>query len=151
MLDALDESRVRHWVGGGWGVAVLIGKQTREHRDLDLAVDAADLKVCLQTVSDLGYITETNWLPVRVELAAPGDRWVDVHPVKFDANGLGRQAGADGTHFDYPPNSCTTGTLCGRQTPCLSVQQQRNFRIGYEHQPKDTHDQAQLGSVPQHR
>ena len=37
VLDALDQARVRHWVGGGWGVAALTGRQTRAHRDLDLA------------------------------------------------------------------------------------------------------------------
>jgi hypothetical protein len=36
VLDALDEAAVRHWVGGGWGVAALAGRQTRSHRDLDL-------------------------------------------------------------------------------------------------------------------
>jgi hypothetical protein len=32
VLDALSEARVRHWVGGGWGVAALAGRQTRQHR-----------------------------------------------------------------------------------------------------------------------
>ena len=29
VLDALDEAGVRSWVGGGWGVAALAGRQTR--------------------------------------------------------------------------------------------------------------------------
>jgi lincosamide nucleotidyltransferase A/C/D/E len=40
VLTALDRAHVRHWVAGGWGVAALVGRQTREHRDLDLAVHA---------------------------------------------------------------------------------------------------------------
>ncbi len=35
VLDGLDVARVRYWVAGGWGVAVLVGRQTRVHRDLD--------------------------------------------------------------------------------------------------------------------
>jgi hypothetical protein len=35
VLEALDGAGVRHWVGGGWGVAALAGRQTRPHRDLD--------------------------------------------------------------------------------------------------------------------
>jgi hypothetical protein len=27
--DALDEASVHHWVGGGWGVVALAGRQTR--------------------------------------------------------------------------------------------------------------------------
>jgi hypothetical protein len=87
VLDALHGAGVSCWVGGGWGVAVLAGRQTREHRDLDLAVDAAGLGECLAVLSDLGYRAETDWLPVRIELRAAGDRWVDVHPVAFDDDG----------------------------------------------------------------
>ena len=105
VLDALDSDGVRHWVGGGWGVAVLVGRQTREHRDLDLAVDAVDLEVCLKTLELLGYRCETDWLPVRVEYSAPGLGWVDVHPVAFDDSGHGRQQDLDGGHVDYPPGA----------------------------------------------
>jgi len=34
IIDMLTESSIRFWVEGGWGVDVLIGKQTREHRDM---------------------------------------------------------------------------------------------------------------------
>jgi lincosamide nucleotidyltransferase A/C/D/E len=149
VLDALDGSRVRHWVGGGWGVDTLVGRQTREHRDLDLAVDADHLETCLRTLNDLGYVIDTDWLPARIELRRPSERWVDVHPVAFDDTGHGRQAGLDGAHFDYPSDAFTVGALNGRQISCLSVQQQRDFHTGYEHQAKDTHDLAQLNALDQ--
>ena len=110
VLDMLDGAGVRHWVGGGWGVAALVGRQTREHRDLDLAVDAADLERCWQVLGQLAYAAETDWLPVRMELRAPGARWVDVHPVQFGADGHGRQPDTDGGHFEYPPAAFTTGS-----------------------------------------
>jgi lincosamide nucleotidyltransferase A/C/D/E len=143
VLDAVDNAGVRSWVGGGWGVAVLVGQQTRQHRDLDLAVDADHLQVCLQTLSQLGYVNETDDLPVRIELAASGRGWVDVHPVTFDADGHGRQAAPDG-EFDYPSEAFTSGTLGGRLIPCLSAVQQQTFHSGYEPQAKDRHDLAQL-------
>ena len=96
---------MRYWVAGGWGVAALAGGQTRTHRDLDLAVDAGTLPACLQALASLGYVPETDWLPVRVEYAAPGELWVDVHPVTFDDAGHGRQHDLDGGHFDYPPEA----------------------------------------------
>ena len=147
VLDRLDGAGVRYWVGGGWGVAALAGRQTREHRDLDLAVDADALDTCLQVLDQLGYTTETDWRPVRIELRAPGARWVDVHPVSFDADGHGHQPDLDGGHFGYPPTAFTTGSIGGRLVHCLSAQQQRHFRTGYEHRPQDRHDLAELDAL----
>lgn len=148
ILEALDDARVPYWVGGGWGVAALVGRQTRDHRDLDLAVSADHLQLCLDALGIVGYETETDWLPVRIELrAAAGDAWVDFHPVLFDARGHGRQAGLDGTFFDYPAEAFSAGVLNGRDVRCLSVGQQRAFNTGYRHQAKDTHDLAQLDGI----
>jgi lincosamide nucleotidyltransferase A/C/D/E len=149
VLDALDETGARYWVGGGWGVAALAARQTREHRDLDLAVDALDLERCLTVLSRLGYAAETDWLPVRIELRAAGDRWVDVHPVVFGEDGHGRQAGLDGASFAYPPDAFASGQVAGRTVPCLSARQQRRFRTGYDLRPQDVHDLAQLDGLPE--
>jgi hypothetical protein len=80
----------------------------------ELAIDADDLLKCLHALRVLGYAAETDQLPVRIELRAPGNRWVDVHPVAFDERGHGRQAGLDGTHFDYPAGAFAHGSLRGR-------------------------------------
>jgi lincosamide nucleotidyltransferase A/C/D/E len=144
VLDMLDSDGVRHWVGGGWGVAALAGRQTREHRDLDLAVNAEDLGCCLEVLDQLEYAVETDWLPARIELRASGARWVDVHPVSFGADGHGRQPDLNGGYFDYPLTAFTSGLIGGRLVNCLSAQQQRRFRAGYEHRPQDIHDLAEL-------
>jgi len=60
VLDALDECGVRSWVGGGWGVAALAGRQTRWHHDLDVAVDAADLGRCLAALGWTRVRSETD-------------------------------------------------------------------------------------------
>ncbi|WP_089775666.1 nucleotidyltransferase domain-containing protein [Ruania alba] len=147
VLDALTAAGVPHWVAGGWGVDALAGRQTRDHRDLDLAVDAEQLEACMAALADLGYQVETDWLPLRVEVAAPGSRWVDVHPVAFDAAGHGLQGEADSIHFDYPPEVFVTGCIAGRDVPCLSVAQQRRFHTGYQHRPQDVHDLALLDEL----
>lgn len=151
VLDALDHAGVRYWVGGGWGVAALTRQETRPYRDLDLALDADQLDTGLRVLRQLGYCTETDWLPSRVELRAPRARWVDVHPVRFHPEGHGRQAGHEGPDFDYPPDAFATGWLRGRRVKCLSAQQQRRFRTGYELRPQDIHDLAQLDSLPEGR
>ena len=149
VLDALEQAGIRHWAGGGWGIVALTGHQTRDHRDLDLAVDADDLAAGLRVLDGLGYAVETDWLPVRVELAAPGARWVDLHPVTFGSGGHGRQPDLDGGHFCYPPGAFTAGTIAGRPVPCLSAAQQRRFRTGYPLRPQDHHDLAELDRLDQ--
>jgi lincosamide nucleotidyltransferase A/C/D/E len=147
VLDALGGTGVRYWVAGGWGVAALACRQTRPHRDLDLAVDAADFGRCLELLGGLGYVAETDWLPSRIEFRAPGDRWVDVHPVAFGKDGSGRQADPGGGFFEYPPDAFGQGRIAGRVVGCLSARQQRRFRSGYEHRPQDTHDLTQLDAL----
>lgn len=147
VLDSLAERHVRHWVAGGWGVAVLAGGQTREHRDLDLAVHAEDLPTALAVLDVLGYTPETDWLPTRVEYVAPGRGWVDVHPIDFDATGNGRLTGPNGIFFDYPADGLTSGTLCGRRVPCISVAMQRTFHSGYDPRAQDLHDLACLDAL----
>jgi lincosamide nucleotidyltransferase A/C/D/E len=140
VLDALERAVVHYWAAGGWGVDVLVGAETRVHRDLDLAVDVGSYERSMTTLESLGYRVETDWLPLRVELAASGERWVDVHPVRFDIHGVGIQGDPAGIHFIYPPTAFTTGRLAGRAVPCLSAEQHRLFHAGYALRPQDEHD-----------
>jgi lincosamide nucleotidyltransferase A/C/D/E len=140
----LRAAGVAHWIGGGWGVDALVGAQTRPHRDLDLALDAARLGEAVRLLGELGYAPETDWRPVRLELAAAGERWVDLHPVVFDGSGDGRQAGPEGSHFDYPAVDLVTGSVEGHRLPCLSVRRQLVFHSGYDPRAVDLADLALL-------
>ncbi|WP_324651120.1 nucleotidyltransferase domain-containing protein [Georgenia sp. H159] len=144
VLDALAEVGAQVWVGGGWGVDALVGRQTRPHRDLDLAIESTAEQAALRALARLGYAVQTDWRPVRVEVAAPGDRWVDLHPVVFDEAGNGVQAGLDGGVFTYPAACFVTGTIAGREVGCLSVQQQLRFHSGYQPRAVDLADLALL-------
>lgn len=147
VLAELRSARCRVWVGGGWGVDALVGRQTRPHRDLDLAVDAEDEQVAVRVLERRGYRVETGWRPVRVELAAAGRGWVDLHPVAFDVRGHGRQADRDGGSFDYPAQAFVVGGLDGVAVPCLSREQQVTFHSGYPPRHVDLHDLQLLEQV----
>jgi lincosamide nucleotidyltransferase A/C/D/E len=144
VLERLEAAGCRCWVAGGWGVDALVGEQTREHRDLDLALDARGEPAALEVLRRLGYSVETDWRPARIELAGAGGRWVDVHPVSFDAAGHGRQADPDGGWFEYPPGCFTSGRIGGHAVACLAVEQQLRFREGYQARGVDRHDIAVL-------
>jgi lincosamide nucleotidyltransferase A/C/D/E len=139
VLDALAAAGCPCWISGGWGVDALVGRRTRPHRDLDLAIDAAREPDAVRALAVLGYVVETDWRPVRVELVEPGGGRVDLHPVAFE-HGDGRQAGLDGAWFDYPRADLTTGTIDGRRVPCISVRLQLRFHEGYEPREVDVLD-----------
>ena len=147
VLAALDAVGLRAWVAGGWGVDALVGRQTRVHRDLDLALDVthATLELALSALETLDYCVETDWRPSRVELAAPSARWVDLHPVVFDDQGTGWQANIDDLPpFRYPPRAFTDGLIHGSGVRCLSVAQQLLFHRGY---PARSHDLADIATL----
>lgn len=125
-----------------------MGRQTRSHRDLDLALDARHQTAALRALQRRGYQVETDWRPVRIELVAEGRGWVDVHPVVFDATGHGRQADMGGGHFDYPPGAFDQGAIGGVWVPCLSRDQQLFFHAGYEPRAIDLLDLALLERLP---
>ena len=147
VIEALARAGCRAWVGGGWGVDALAGRQARPHRDLDLAVDASHEAAAIEALGVLGFVVETDRRPVRVELVAEASRWVDLHPVAFDADGNGRQADVDGGHFEYPRDCFSTGSVGGVAVPCLSIDQQLRFHAGYQPRDHDRHDLALLHSL----
>lgn len=128
------------WAAGGWAVDALAGHQTREHDDLDLAVDADDLTQILEILTTEGFTVTVDWSPVRLELTAGDGRVVDLHPVAFAADGSGTQAGFDGESFSYSAEGFTVGTIDGAPVPCLARDQQLRFREGYTLRAKDEHD-----------
>ncbi|SCF44648.1 nucleotidyltransferase domain-containing protein [Micromonospora mirobrigensis] len=144
VLDALAAVGCAAWISGGWGVDALAGTQTRPHRDLDLAIPAEHEAAALAALGRLGYVVETDWRPVRVEVVAAGRGRVDLHPLAFDEDGHGHQAGLDGSTFRWPRECFTTGAVAGRPVGCISIAQQQLFHSGYDPRDVDRADLAVL-------
>jgi len=54
----LKENGIAVWIDGGWGVDALLGKQTREHADLDIAVCRKDNAMLRRLLENSGYKEE---------------------------------------------------------------------------------------------
>jgi lincosamide nucleotidyltransferase A/C/D/E len=54
VLSVLEGARCRAWIARGWGVDALADRQTREHRDLDLTINADDEPTALAVLAQLG-------------------------------------------------------------------------------------------------
>jgi lincosamide nucleotidyltransferase A/C/D/E len=130
-------------IAGGWGIDALIGAQSREHRDLDLAIRADALDVSLDALKSNGYDVTTDWLPVRIELSDATSH-VDLHPLHYESDGSAWQAALDNARFIYPAEGWVVGRIGGHEVICLSAQQQRIFHAGYKLSDVARHDMALL-------
>ena len=85
LLCGLADIGIRCWLMGGWGVDALLGKQTRDHHDLDLLVKAHDLPALDAWLRREGFAREYEWeenSPVTIE----GRTW-DTASVERHADG----------------------------------------------------------------
>jgi lincosamide nucleotidyltransferase A/C/D/E len=146
VLDCLEEAGVDFCIDGGWGIDALIGEQTRDHTDLDLALDRNDLDDACRALAERGFRydgTIEPGLPARLVLRDKQGRKVDLHPLLLDQGGDGwQQLSESGKAWGrYPAEDLdANGVIAGRQVRCLSPQLQFRFRMGYEWGDRDEHD-----------
>ena len=55
LLRLFEQNKIEVYVDGGWGVDALLGEQTRQHNDLDLAVAHRDVGRLRKLLRDEGY------------------------------------------------------------------------------------------------
>ena len=139
LLDLAEANGVTMWLDGGWGVDALLERQTRDHDDLDLVVELADVPRLTETLVAAGYEQVAGGPPKSFVLVDAGGRQVDVHPVVFDdARGGGVYEMDDGHEWVYPASGFAgLGRVAGRAVRCLSAEVQVLVHDGYELTGKD--------------
>ena len=140
ILQIFKDMQAQVWIAGGWGIDALIGKQTRRHNDVDIAFNAQYEERIIHTFHQLGYSIVEDARPTRFVLKKIEGTEIDMHPVVFDASGIGKQLVPDGEPFLYPKDAFVQGTIDGQEVPCLSVHQQVVFHTGYVPLAKDKHN-----------
>lgn len=140
VLDFIESTGIRYWLDGGWGVDVLAGKQTREHRDVDIDFDSQYTEKMLQLLKEKGYEIVTDWSPVRVELHHPQFGYIDIHPFVLFSDGTAKQADLEGGWYEFEADFFGSAVFNGRKIPCISVKGQKVFHTGYELREVDKHD-----------
>ena len=147
IVDLLNEMVIRYWIEGGWGIDVLIGKQTRPHRYIDVDFDADQEELLMQKLIDLGYERIMDQRPVRAELYHPNYGYIDIHPFIISKSGTMKQANPEGGFFELASEWFSQGTFEDRLIPCVSVEGQRLFHTGYELRDVDHADLKQLNAA----
>lgn len=143
LLDLLESSHVRVWIDGGWGIDALLHRQTRDHDDLDLVIDAGHLPTATELLRSLGFVVVRDWLPTSLAMREATGREVDLHRVEMTPDGGGDQVMLDGvSRYHYGPP--VLGYVAGRPVHCCPVQEQIKMHLGYEPRKKDYGDMAVL-------
>jgi lincosamide nucleotidyltransferase A/C/D/E len=142
LYSALERLGIVIWIDGGWGVDALLGKQTRAHKDLDIAIQQKDLTKFRELLEPRGY-KDTKLEDARPHNFVLGDaegHEIDVHVIVFDEKGNGIY-GPDKNGAMYPAASLTgTGTIDNHQVRCISPEWVVKFHHGYELKEGDLTD-----------
>src|SRR3990167_5496445 len=118
LYNLLQSNGIEVWIDGGWGIDALLGKQTRPHVDLDIAINHKDkpkLRELLEAreYKDIERDDTSDWNFVLGD----GEREIDVHTFTFDENGKNIYGTA------YPKESLTgEGIIDGQKVNCISAE-----------------------------
>jgi lincosamide nucleotidyltransferase A/C/D/E len=124
-------------IDGGWGVDALLGRQTRRHSDLDIAIQHRDVPTLRALLAANGYhdVPRDDTRDCNFVLGDAHGHQVDVHSYTFDANG---------THIygvPYPALSLTgRGSIDGYPVTTITAEWMVKFHSGYVLDENDYRD-----------
>jgi lincosamide nucleotidyltransferase A/C/D/E len=122
---------------GGWGVDALLGRQTRSHEDVDIAVQQKDVPAMRRSLAARGYreLRSPDAKDFNFVLSDSQGRKIDVHSYTFDKQGNHIYGIA------YPIDSLTgTGMINGHAVKCISAAWAVKFHTQYEPDETDFRD-----------
>lgn len=149
LYDKLEAAGIRIWIDGGWAVDALIGRITRTHSDLDLAVEHGNVEKFRKFANSLGYgelerDEDKKWDFV---LADGKGNELDVHGFSFDENG---KVIEEDDWAGYGKDSLSGhGRISGRDVRCVSREHLMKTHDGKrrELKEKDLDDMAELSEL----
>jgi len=89
IIALLEQNNIEFYVDGGWGVDALLGKQTRIHVDLDIALPHKFVPKLRSLLAACGYadVPRFDTRDCNFVLGDNKGRRIDVHSYTFDENG----------------------------------------------------------------
>src|SRR5260221_6501645 len=89
LYKLFDQHGIKVWIDGGWGVDALLGHQTREHDDLDVALRHSDVSALCKLLEDRGYrhVPSGGSWGCNFVLGDDQGHRIDVHSFEIDTSG----------------------------------------------------------------
>ncbi len=139
IIRRLDDAGIEWWIHGGWGLDALLGRETRPHDDLDLAVRRADIERLEASLPEFGRVRD-EW-PASFVLADGRGRRIDVHPLRFDERGDGWQERPSGEIGVWPREALAgRGRIGEREVRCTSPEFELTSHLYLGHDDVDRSD-----------
>ena len=136
-LRLMEENGIEVHLDGGWGVDAVLGRQTRSHEDVDIAVQHKDVPALRRLLNARGYceLPSTDAKDFNFVLSDSHGRKIDVHSYTFDKQGNHVYG------IGYPIDSLTgTGMINGHSVKCISVEWAVKFHSQYDPDETDFQD-----------
>ena len=136
-LKLLALHKIDVWVDGGWGVDALLRRQTRPHKDLDIAMRHSDVPAARTLLEAKGYrdVPRDDTRDCNFVLGDDAGHQIDFHSFTFD------DAGKCIFGCEYPIESLTgSGSIDGYAVKCISAYWMVKFHSGYTLTEKDYRD-----------
>ena len=146
LYDLLEREGIRIWIDGGWAVDAVLREQTRDHSDLDIALETRFLSRLRDVMAECGFeqIPRDDTRPWNFVLGDRDGLEVDVHAFTFDENGNGVYGPPENGDY-YWANALTgEGVIEGRPVRCISPEWLVRWHTGYELKETDVHDVTAL-------
>jgi len=125
------------WIAGGWCVDALVGAQTREHADLDIAVHRRDNPKLRKLLENNGYREESrnDSSEFMYVMNNESGESIDIHAFEYDKSGKIIYG------IKFPLGSLTgTGNIDGQEVDCIDPEHMFQFITLYEAKDKDIQD-----------
>jgi lincosamide nucleotidyltransferase A/C/D/E len=133
----LSQNEIEVIIDGGWGVDALLGKQTRIHQDLDVAVMHKDVPRIRALLEAKGYhdIPRDDTWECNFVLGDGQDHLLDLHSCTFD------EACNNVFGVPYPFESLNgRGSIDAHPVRCVTAEWIVKFHTGYRLDEDDYHD-----------
>ncbi|MBP7834723.1 nucleotidyltransferase family protein [Candidatus Saccharibacteria bacterium] len=137
IYNYLKENNIDAWIDGGWCVDALLGQQTREHPDLDIAVNRKHNAKLRDLLKNKGFQEQrrndsAEWMYI---LKNKNGLQVDIHVFEYDGNGNNVYG------IEYPHGSLTgKGIINGQGVQCVAPEWMFKFKTAYKPKDKDKSD-----------
>jgi lincosamide nucleotidyltransferase A/C/D/E len=147
LLAALEEHGVDACIGGGWAIDALLCRQTRQHADLDLWVEARGLEGLFLAFADQGVDLIFPWpgdRPWNFVLHDGRSRRVDLHLYETWADGRLHSGSVTSPFIFDADDIAGRGRIAGVEVRCERPGFALRNHTGYPQRDVDRHDVAVL-------